>query len=161
MGRDLGPRLPEDLLLFLGAPGPPEKFASVLVLTTVGGDGFPRHALLSPYEVAARSESRLLLLLYKDSSTSDNLRARQRLSMLVVDPSMSYTVNGLARERAALPEAPNEALFEVAVSAVREDRLPTARITSGLRFEGFDPGMTPEDRRLVFARLLALPLDTV
>lgn len=156
MSSELGAALPDDLFRLLGGAAPADTFRQVLVLTSVDADGAPRHALLSPYEVVARSPSRLLVLLYRTSRSSANLAERPRLALLAVDPSMSYCVIGSARALPGLDEAPREALFEVAVTGVREDRLPTARIASGITFEGHDPGMVPEDRRRVLARLRRL-----
>jgi len=53
-----------------------------------------------------------------------------------------------------MAEAPTETLFELTVERVLEDSLATARILTGITFEGYDPGMTQESRELVFQRLL-------
>jgi len=156
MGRDLGPALPRELVDYLRAAPPAAKFLNAFVLTTVDADGVPRHALLSAHEVVAKDAGALLILLRPQSRSADNARSGRALSLLIVVPETSHAIAGVAEERAALDEAPGEALFDVRVVNVREDRLATARITSGITFDGGDPGETAESRHRAFKKLLEL-----
>jgi hypothetical protein len=155
MSTELGDVLPEKLRGFLADPTDPANGRQVLVATTLDPDGWPRHALLSPREVVARGPSRLLALLYEDSRSSRNLRRDGRLSLVVVNPEMSYYVFASASQRPGLAEAPHESLFELRVERVVEDVLETARIVTGLTYEGHDPGAPPEERQAVWRRLVS------
>jgi len=154
MSSELGPRLPDDLVAFLRATEPPDKFRLVVPLTTLDADGWPRHALLSPWEIVARDASRLRLLVYDSSRTSANLARDGRLSLLFLGPAWSLYVFAQARLVGPLEGAPGETLFEAEVRLVVEDVLASARLTSAVTYEGDDPGMDAERRRAVFARLL-------
>lgn len=156
MSQDKGSNLPEDLSRFLGDSGPADKFQQVILFTTTDAEGWPRHGMLSPYEVVARSTTRVLMLLYASSRSSQNLERDGRVSLIVVHPEMSYYVFCSARALPAIPEAPDETLFELEVQRVVEDTLPTARILSGITFEGYDPGMTAESRQAVFQKLRSM-----
>ncbi len=154
MSKDLGATLPEDLLDFLSSTEPGEKFKQVILFSTTDEDGWPRHGLLSAREVVAKNANRLLLLLYSNSHSTANLKRAGKLSLVLVNPNMSYYVCCTARPLDPLPDAPSETLFELTVERVVEDSLATARILTGITFEGYDPGMTQENRELVFQRLL-------
>ncbi len=154
MSKNLGATLPEDLLDFLSSTEPGEKFKQVILFSTTDEDGWPRHGLLSAHEVLAKDSNRLLLLLYSNSNSTANLQREGKISIVLVNPNMSYYVFCKARPLSPLPDAPSETLFELTVERVLEDSLTTAKILSGITFEGYDPGMTQENRELVFQRLL-------
>ncbi len=69
---------------------------------------------------------------------------------------MSYCVFCRALVMPSLPDAPSETLFELTVDRVLEDAIPTPRILTGITFEGYDPGMTEENREQVYQQLVAL-----
>ncbi|MGE0452042.1 MAG: hypothetical protein AB7O37_07420 [Vicinamibacteria bacterium] len=154
MSSELGPRLPADLVAFLRAPEPADKFRLVIPVTTLDRDGWPRHAQLSPWEIVARDAGLLRLLVYDSSRTCANLARDGRLSLLFLSPAWSLYVFAQARQAASLEEAPGEALFQADVRLVVEDVLASARLTSAVTYEGDDPGLDPERRRAIFARLL-------
>ncbi len=154
MSKDLGTTLPTDLLDFLSSSEPASKFQEVILFSTVDEDGWPRHGLLSPREVVAKDPSRLLLLLYSNSRSTANVEREGKISLVLVNPNMSYYVYCSAQSLPPMAEAPTETLFELKVERVLEDSLATARILTGITFEGYDPGMTQENRELVFQRLL-------
>ena len=154
MSKNLGSTLPEDLLDFLSSTEPGDKFKQVILFSTTDEDGWPRHGLLSAREVLAKDSKRLLLLLYSNSHSSANLQREGKISIVLVNPNMSYYVFCKARPLSPLPDAPSETLFELTVERVLEDSLATARILTGITFEGYDPGMTQENRELVFQKLL-------
>lgn len=154
MSSDLGSRLPDQLVGFLRASEPAEKFRLVVPLTTLDADGWPRHAQLSPWEIVARDASRLRLLVYDSSRTCANLVRDGRLSLLFLGPAFSLYVFARARHVGPLDGAPGETLFEAEVLRVVEDVLASARLTSAVTYEGDDPGIDAERRQAVFARLL-------
>ncbi len=154
MSKDRGTTLPTDLLDFLSSGEPASKFHEVILFSTMDEDGWPRHGLLSPREVVAKDPSRLLLLLYSNSRSTANVEREGKISLVLVNPNMSYYVSCITQTLPPMAEAPSETLFELKVERVLEDSLPTARILTGITFEGYDPGMTQENRELVFQRLL-------
>ena len=156
MSKNLGVTLPEDLLDFLSSTEPGEKFKQVILFSTTDEDGWPRHGLLSAREVLAKDSKRLLLLLYSNSHSSANLQRDGKISIVLVNPNMSYYVFCKARPLSPLPDAPSETLFELTVERVLEDSLATARILTGITFEGYDPGMTQENRKIVFQQLVEM-----
>jgi hypothetical protein len=156
MSKNLGATLPEDLLDFLSSTEPGDKFKQVILFSTTDEDGWPRHGLLSAREVLAKDSKRLLLLLYSNSHSSANLQREGKISIVLVNPNMSYYVFCKARPLSPLPDAPSETLFELTVERVLEDSLATARILTGITFEGYDPGMTQENRKIVFQQLVEL-----
>ncbi len=156
MSKNLGETLPEDLLDFLSSTEPGEKFKQVILFSTTDEDGWPRHGLLSPREVVAKDSNRLLLLLYSNSRSTANLQREGKIALVLVNPDMSYYVFCTARPLPPLPDAPSETLFELTVEKVLEDSLTTARILTGITFEGYDPGMTQENRKVVFQQLVEM-----
>ncbi len=156
MSKNLGATLPQDLLDFLSSTEPGEKFKQVILFSTTDEDGWPRHGLLSAREVLAKDSKRLLLLLYSNSHSSANLQREGKISIVLVNPNMSYYVFCTARPLSPLPDAPSETLFELTVERVLEDSLATAKILSGITFEGYDPGMTQENRKIVFQQLVEM-----
>ncbi len=156
MSKNLGATLPEDLLDFLSSTEPGDKFKQVILFSTTDEDGWPRHGLLSAREVLAKDSKRLLLLLYSNSHSSANLQREGKISIVLVNPNMSYYVFCKARPLSPLPDAPSETLFELTVERVLEDSLATARILTGITFEGYDPGMTQENRKIVFQQLVEM-----
>ena len=156
MSKNLGATLPEDLLDFLSSTEPGDKFKQVILFSTTDEDGWPRHGLLSAREVLAKDSKRLLLLLYSNSHSSANLQREGKISIVLVNPNMSYYVFCTARPLSPLPDAPSETLFELTVERVLEDSLATARILTGITFEGYDPGMTQENRKIVFQQLVEM-----
>jgi len=156
MSKNLGATLPEDLLDFLSSTEPGDKFKQVILFSTTDEDGWQRHGLLSAREVLAKDSKRLLLLLYSNSHSSANLQREGKISIVLVNPNMSYYVFCRARPLSPLPDAPSETLFELTVERVLEDSLATARILTGITFEGYDPGMTQENRKIVFQKLVEL-----
>ena len=129
----------------------------VILVTTVDQDGWPRHFMLSHYEIVAKDQSHLLMLTYADSKSTKNLLRTGMGSLLFLDEEMNYYVRVKCKlVDKKIDEAPSEILFDAEVIDVLEDKYPTARITSGIRYTGFDPGMTEENRRRVFQKLAEL-----
>lgn len=157
MAKSLGQKLPEDLAMRLYQPDETNARQRVVLVTTVDQNGWPRHLMLSHYEIVAKDQSHLLMLTYADSKSAKNILRTGLASLLFLDEEMNYYVRiKCKRDDRKIEEAPNEILFRVEVMDVLEDKYPTARITSGIKFTGFDPGMTEENRKRVFQRLVEL-----
>ena len=154
MSKDLGSSLPDDLFDFLAGSEPSSKFHQVILISTVDAAGWPRLAMLSSWEVVAKDPRRLLMLLYKTSRTTENLRRSAKVSLAIVNPDMSHYVICSARPLPGLKEAACEALFDLKVERVLEDTIPTAQIVTALTFD--DPGMMRESREQVFRQLLEI-----
>ncbi|MDA2933171.1 hypothetical protein MYX82_02385, partial [Acidobacteria bacterium AH-259-D05] len=156
MSKDRGSTLPQDLSDFLSRSGHADQFKEVILFNTVDEDGWPRHGLLSPREIVAKDNKRLLMLLYSNSRSTRNLQREGKVSLIVVNPDMSYYLFCSARSLPPLPEAATETLFELTVERVLDDSMPTAKILTGITFEGYDPGMTEDNRVKVFQRLMEM-----
>ena len=156
MSKEVGSTLPQDVEDYLSDSGKADKFKDVILFNTVDEDGWPRHGLLSHHEVIAKDSQRLLILLYSDSNGTRNVEREGKLSLVIVNPDMSYYLFCRARPLPSLSDAPSETLFELTVERVLEDAIPTARILTGITFEGYDPGMTQENREQVYQQLVAL-----
>jgi general stress protein 26 len=157
LAKSLGSRLPEDLALRLYQPNETNARQRVILVTTIDQDGWPRHLMLSHNEVVAKDQSHLLMLTYSDSKSAKNLIRNGVASLLFLDEEMNYYVRVKCKPSVKkIEEAPSETLFNAEVIEVFEDKYPTTKITSGIRFTGFDPGMTEENRKQVFQRLVEL-----
>ena len=159
MTRSLGSNLPGDLLSRLTQRDLSRSAKKrVILVTTVDADAWPRHAMLSYYEVVAKDERSLLALTYAKSQTTNNLQRGGNALFLFVDEEMSYYVRANCKKLGDGDSigAPREVIFDCIVEDVSEDKLPTAKIESGLTFSGYDPGMSLEDRASVRSKLIAL-----
>ena len=156
MAKSLGPKLPPELALRLYQPDE-TSLQRVILVTTVDQDGWPRYMLLSHYEVVAKDQSHLLMLAYAESNSSKNLMRSGQASLLFLDEEMNYYVRVRCMpDKRKIIDAPGEMLFNAEVVDVIEDKFPTTTITSGLKFSGFDPGMSEEIRKRVFQALVDL-----
>jgi hypothetical protein len=157
LAKSLGPKLPEELAMRLYQPDEANARQRVILVTTVDQDGWPRHLMLSHYEVVAKDQSHILMLTYPDSKSAKNLMRTGMASLLFLDEEMNYFVRVKCKlSDKKVEDAPNEILFNADVIDVLEDKYPTTKITSGLRFTGFDPGMNEENRRRVFQTLVEM-----
>jgi len=131
MSTALGNQLPQALVDELNGRDLGSCWAKTIPLVTVDANGFPHFAILSYGEILAAGPSELRLGMYPNSSTSRNMRERQKISLLIVQGDSVYYVKGSAKEH----PAENVARFDVIVEQVLVDNEPGARITSGLNFE--------------------------
>ena len=131
MSKALGSELPQVLVDRLSGHDIASKWGQTIPLVTVDSDGFPHFAILSYGEIIAISAHELRIGLYPNSSTTRNILARPRLSLLIVDGDSVYYVKGTASEQ------PAEGIvrFDVRAEQVLVDNEPGAHITSGLGFE--------------------------
>ncbi|MFQ6010804.1 MAG: pyridoxamine 5'-phosphate oxidase family protein [Nitrososphaerales archaeon] len=153
MGKVVGEVLPKDLQDFLGDHKLGNKAKKVVIFTTVDENGFPRHGMLSMYEILAKDSKNMLMVLYPNSRSTQNILRTGKVSLMVVDGKMSYYIRGDARRGVPLESSPTEILFEITIREVIDDREPMVKIISGITFEGY-PVKVEENRLKMFSELL-------
>jgi hypothetical protein len=145
VSRPLEPVVPVPLKNVLtGRLDTPEALGFTIVLMTVRADGWPHAAMISVGEVAVAGEDRLLLALWPGSTTTSNLAAGRRSSLLAVVGGSSYTLR-LDTAPAGELETPlggRLACFAARVGAATRDEAPYAVLESGVRFRLEDPEAT-------------------
>jgi hypothetical protein len=155
MTKSLGNTLPQNLLSRLSTTQLSQIEKRVILLTTVDLDGWPRYAMLSHFEVVARSASSILMLTFSKSKTTDNLKRNGHALLLFVDEEMSYYVRMICSKLDGVNVGSAvEILFSCKVEDVSEDKVSSAKILSGITFSGHDPGMPRDERARVRAKLL-------
>jgi hypothetical protein len=114
---------------------------TALLLASAGADGAPNLALLSRGEVLAVTADTLRVALHAGSRTAANLAGSGRATLLRAEAGAVETI---ALRTRVLGEAEVDgaplALFEAAVTEVREHAVPYATVTSGIGFELHDEG---------------------
>ena len=98
MSTALGNQLPQALVDELNGRDLGSCWAKTIPLVTVDANGFPHFAILSYGEILAAGPSELRLGMYPNSSTSRNMRERQKISLLIVQGDSVYYVKGSAKE---------------------------------------------------------------
>ena len=140
MSEDLGNELPDDLFHVLYEAEPEEMHGKAIVIVTVDSAGWGHPALLSYREVGARDRSTLLVVTFNGSTTTRNMRANGKLTVLFIDERMTYYVKGAAAEIPAhrIGASPNFATMSVAVTQVLRDMPGEGEeesfLTSGVTF---------------------------
>jgi hypothetical protein len=114
------------------------------LLLTARDGGHPHAALLSAGEVLA-VDGRLRLALWPGSTTTANLTATGRATLLAVLPPSTYHLRLDARRLPDLSvRGKPRACFEAEVVESRDDVVAYATVTSGVRFELVDREATLE-----------------
>ncbi len=152
MGKVVGDSLPPDLYDLLGNRDLEKKANKVIVFTTIDEDGFPRHGMLSTYEIFARDTKKLVMILYPTSKSTQNILRSGKVSFIVVDEDISYYIRAGAIQGPPLVSSPSEIFFEITVKDVINDKEPMVKITSGITFGGY-PSKMEESRLKVFSEL--------
>jgi hypothetical protein len=136
-------RLPSPLLQPLSGDAG-ARAGEAIVVSTTDERGRPHFALLSHREVVALDHHRIRLATYDDSRTSENMRRRRFVSLLLIEAGSAWFVKCAVREIARpLPGHEGLCAFEATVEHVKRDVIsPTqeqdAEITSPItyRFRG-------------------------
>lgn len=127
MSVSLGAELPPALLERLQGPSAGEWADTALLALSTDRLRRPHVAMLSYDEVAALDPKTLRLATYDGSTTSDNLRLRGALTLVLVVPGAVHYVKTYAREVAGgLGGHPGLALFEAEVEEVLADQVDPA-----------------------------------
>jgi len=135
MSKLLGKELPAALLQRLGGTEVETHEGKIIPIFTIDEAGWAHPALLSYYEIAAQDASTLDMALWKDSSTSKNLRQSGKVTLMVSDKGVNYYLKGSVRQlHYEMPGAAPVSRFRVALEQVIEDQEPNAEITTGLTY---------------------------
>ncbi|OGQ80897.1 MAG: hypothetical protein A3F90_19105 [Deltaproteobacteria bacterium RIFCSPLOWO2_12_FULL_60_19] len=136
MSQVLGQELTEELFARLKGDHVGSKKGKAIVIVTVDERGWAHPAMLSYYEVVAKSRSRIDLAVGKTSATAENLRRTGKITILITDSGINYYIKGEAREvRASMDAVAFMSLFCAQVEQLSEDQEPDALITSGVTFQ--------------------------
>ncbi|OGP26877.1 MAG: hypothetical protein A2038_01040 [Deltaproteobacteria bacterium GWA2_57_13] len=135
MSQLLGKELTEELFNRLNGEDVTSKTGKAIVLVTVDDKGWAHPAMLSYYEVVAKSRSRIDLAIARTSTTAKNLRRTGKITLLITDRGLNYYLKGTAREiQESMSEVPFMSLFGVEIEQLLEDQESDAPITSGVTF---------------------------
>jgi hypothetical protein len=135
MSRLVGKELTKLLLDRLNGQDVTPHESKIIPIFTVDDLGWPHPALLSYYEVVAKSSSTVDLALWKDSSTANNLRRLGKVTLMITDKGINYYLKGSVKElEAEMAGAPQVSRFRIATEQLLEDQEPNAEITSGLTY---------------------------
>ena len=94
----LEPILPARLFDLLNGENLSWKLDKVVVLVTVDAKGWPYTAILSYLEVIAPDRGNIRLAPWNNSTTTGNIRRNGKVTLLVVDDSLAYYIQGTATE---------------------------------------------------------------
>ena len=146
MARWIANELPKDAFELLKPGDISSKRDRVVQMITVSPDGWANAGMLSYADIIARDPKTLRLATWADGECALDLKATGKVTVLVIDHDMAYYVKGHAVEvQLAGPDVTDInqeggesplAFFEINVEHVMEDRVPTARVLSGVTFEG-------------------------
>jgi hypothetical protein len=135
MSQLLGKELPSALLQRLSGAEVESHEGKIIPIVTIDEAGWPHPALLSYYEIVAKDVSTLDMALWKDSSTSKNLRHGGKVTLMISDKGVNYYLKGAVRElHYEMPGAAPVSRFRVTLEQVIEDQEPNAEITTGLTY---------------------------
>ena len=135
MSQLLGKELPAPLLMRLSGGEIAAHEGKIIPIVTIDDAGWPHPALLSYYEIAAKDASTLDMALWKESSTSKNLRQSGKVTLMVSDNGVNFYLKGSVRQlHYEMPGAAPVSRFRVTLEQVIEDQEPNAEITTGLTY---------------------------
>ena len=164
MAKWVSQELPEDAFALLKPGTIGAKRNKVVQIVTVSPDGWPDAGMLSYADIIAKDRKTLHMATWADGECARDLRSNGRLAILVFDRDMAYYVRGMAEETKGeggdLTDINQEggdsplAFFKVRVENVFEDKVPTARVLSGVTFEGSE--IEEQTHQEILKRLLAI-----
>lgn len=135
MSQLLGKELPDNLTQRLSGAEVTAHEGKIIPIFTIDDDGWAHPALLSYYEIVAKGPSILDMALWKDSSTSKNLRQAGKVTLMISDQAVNYYLKGSVKElEYEMTGAAPVSRFRVTLEQVIEDQEPNAEITTGLTY---------------------------
>ncbi len=159
MSKFLGKVINEELLVRLSGKDIGSKEGKAIIVVTVDEQGWAHPAVLSYYEIVAKSEGQIDIAVGKTSTTGKNLRRTGKITLLVTDAGINYYIKGGAQEtRESLGAVPFMSLFRVEVAQLLEDQEPGSPITSGLTFIRPEKTESSEVSEKVFQAVQEEPL---
>lgn len=159
MSRSLGSELPPDVFDRLSGRRLDAVQSNVIQAFTVDSLGWPHPALLSYFEVVALDPRRIRLATYRTSTTSENMRRRRLLTLVLIDVRNAHYVKGQTSELAPIMRTtPWNAGFECRVSEVLVDEVderyePGAYLSSGVTYYSPERAKGLEQARLLLDEL--------
>jgi hypothetical protein len=153
MSQLLGNELTEALFSRLGGAEVAAHEGKIIPIFTTDESGWAHPALLSYYEIVAKSRALLDMALWKDSATAKNLRRTGKVTLMISDHAVNYYLKGSVRElQHEMAGAPPVSRFQVQLEQVIEDQEPNAEITTGLTYRR----MTQRDPNDFAAKVLRI-----
>jgi hypothetical protein len=135
MSQILGKELTAELLERLNGSEVESHEGKIIPIFTIDEAGWAHPALLSYYELVAKTVSTLDMALWKDSSTARNLRRTGKITLMVSDRGINYYLKGSVRElEYEMTGAAPVSRFRITLDQVIEDQEPNAEITTGLTY---------------------------
>jgi hypothetical protein len=135
MSQVLGNELTPELLSRLDGREVESHEGKIIPIFTVDESGWPHPALLSYYEIVAKSQRTIDMALWKDSSTANNLRQTGKVTLMISDHTLNYYLKGtVSQTEAEMSGTPAVSRFRLTVEQVIEDQEPNAEITTGLTY---------------------------
>jgi hypothetical protein len=135
MSQLLGKELPAVLQQRLCGAEVGAHEGKIIPIFTVDEGGWAHPALLSYYELVAKTASTLDMALWKDSSTAKNLRRAGKVTLMISDKGVNYYVKGSVLElEYEMSGAPPVSHFRVTLEQVIEDQEPNAEIITGMTY---------------------------
>ena len=158
MSQILGKELTPALLERMGGAEIEANEGKIIPILTIDEAGWAHPALLSYYEIVAKSPATLDMALWKNSSTANNLRKSGKVTLMVSDRGVNYYLKGGVEElqfemRGAAPVS----RFRVALEQVIEDQEPNAEITTGMTYKRLSQRDPNDFASKVFRLLLQEP----
>lgn len=148
MAKSIGSELPEDAFSLLNRGELASTDKRVVQMVTVNPEGWPDPALLTYAGIVAKDKKTLHIATWSDGECAANLLRNGRLAVLIIDYDMAYYVRGTAEKvigaGVGLTDVNQQgaesplAFFKVSIEEVFEDRVPTAKVLSGVTFEDTD-----------------------
>jgi len=136
VSRLIGKELTAALLDRLSGRNVTSHEGKIIPIITLDESGWPQPALLSYYEMVAKDRSTIDMALWKNSSTANNLRRANKVTMMITDHGVNYYLKGSVRElQVEIPGVPAVSRFRVTLQQLLEDQEPNAEITSGLAYK--------------------------
>jgi hypothetical protein len=159
MSQILGNELTPALLERLGGSQIESHEGKIIPIFTIDDKGWAHPALLSYYEIVAKSASTLDMALWKNSSTADNLRTAGKITLMLSDFKTNYYLKGRVSEvEYEMTGAGAVSRFRVALEQVIEDQEPNAEITTGLTYRRMSQRDPNDFAAKVFRLLQETPL---
>lgn len=148
MTRDIGRRLPAQLMPLLDGHDLAARAGETFLLLTQADTGWTHVAMLSVGEVVATSESEIRLALWPRSDTTANLSRTATATLMIVHDGATYYLRLRADRHPDLSvEGGSRSFFVARIEGVLEDTVGYATMTSGPKFRLNDPEQVLESWR--------------
>jgi hypothetical protein len=131
--------LPPPLLTALDGDHLDEHAAEAIRVSTVGADGWPHGAQLSVGEVLALDAHTLLVAMWPNSNTAQNMRRDGRLTLSLVHDGALMEIRAHASLVAEQQTALGLSVFRLQIEKVDVHRARYAEVLTGVTFRLYEP----------------------